>query len=293
MINRQVDQAIEGVPGLREGGQSVARALHQAVLAGGPPTRRLADLLHGVWLGHPLHPVLTDIVVGAWVLGSLFDFLAARGGRNRRLERAADMLVELGTVAAVPTALTGLTDFSAAPRGAMAPAAAHGLLNSAALVSYVGSIAARRAGNRGLGVFFSGLGLAIATLSAYLGGHLVFAKRVGTNHSQPGQQPEKWTPVMAEEALKEGEPRCVEVEGTAVLLYRQANKVYAIGAICGHAGGPLHEGKFDGLTVQCPWHDSVYDLRDGTVIHGPSTYQVPPFEAQIRQGQIRLRRAAP
>jgi nitrite reductase/ring-hydroxylating ferredoxin subunit/uncharacterized membrane protein len=290
MMNREVDRLLAGMPALKEGGLRFARAIHQAILDGGLPLRRLADLLHGTWLGHPLHPVLTDVVIGSWVMGSFLDLLAS-GGKSRRLEQAADRLIEAGVVTAVPTALAGLTDYSAAPRGAMASGAAHGLLNVSALLMYLLSIGARRGGRRSQGLLFSALGLAIASLSAYLGGHLVFAQRVGTNHNEGAKGPDKWTPVLDAAELAEGQPRCVEVEGTPVMLYRQKNRVYAIGAVCAHAGGPLHEGKIDGLTVQCPWHDSVYDLRDGSVVHGPSTYQVPHFQAQIRDGQVRLRLA--
>jgi nitrite reductase/ring-hydroxylating ferredoxin subunit len=74
-----------------------------------------------------------------------------------------------------------------------------------------------------------------------------------------------------------------------VLLYRYGGTVYAISAVCSHAGGPLEEGQFDGFCVQCPWHDSVYDLRDGSVVHGPATFNQPAYRARIYNGQIEIR----
>ena len=72
-------------------------------LAEGP----FGDLLKGKWLGHPLHPVLTDIPIGFWTSGMVLDFLAPKAGR-----KAAQRLIGLGTLSAIPAALAGLTDAS-------------------------------------------------------------------------------------------------------------------------------------------------------------------------------------
>lgn len=63
----------------------------------------------------------------------------------------------------------------------------------------------------------------------------------------------------------------------------------AIDAVCSHAGGPLDEGSFEGCFVQCPWHDSVFDLRDGRVKHGPATIPQPGFAVRERNGQLEVR----
>ena len=84
-------------------------------------------------------------------------------------------------------------------------------------------------------------------------------------------------------------PRRVEVEGSPVLLYRYQGRVYAIGAACGHDGGALEEGTFEGYCVTCPLHQSVYDLRDGSVVHGPTTYAEPQYEVRVQQGTLEVR----
>jgi nitrite reductase/ring-hydroxylating ferredoxin subunit/uncharacterized membrane protein len=290
MINRQIESFFSRLPFLQKAGKQLATLVHQAVLDQGEEARDLADLLHGTWLGHPLHPVLTDIVVGAWSLGALFD-LAAAITRSPATEKTADSLTAVGTVAAVPTALSGLADYSTVPNPAADVGLAHALLNDAALTLYLVSLNKRRQGERTRGVLYSTAGLAVLTAGAYLGGHLVYKKKVGVDHSEPVSEPTSWTPVMNEQDLIHHEPTRVDVEGHPVLLYRHDGIVHAVGAVCPHAGAPLEEGQFDGTRVQCPWHDSVFDLTDGCVVHGPATFPVANYEGRIRDGRVEVRLA--
>ena len=92
--------------------------------------------------------------------------------------------------------------------------------------------------------------------------------------------------------LAEGRGKRVEVEGKHVLLCRENEQIFAIGAICSHAGGPLDQGKIRGGCVQCPWHDSVFDLRDGRIVHGPATQPQPSFETRVRDGRVEIRLAS-
>jgi nitrite reductase/ring-hydroxylating ferredoxin subunit len=101
---------------------------------------------------------------------------------------------------------------------------------------------------------------------------------------------EQWTGVLGEHELQEGRMRCVEADGTAVLLARTGGKLYALANSCSHRGGPLHEGEIQGLTVVCPWHESVFDLRDGALVHGPAAHPQPAWDARVRAGRIEVRR---
>ena len=76
-----------------------------------------------------------------------------------------------------------------------------------------------------------------------------------------------------------------------MLLYRDGQKIYGVGAVCPHAGAPLEEGRFNEGEVTCPWHDSVFELCDGHVIHGPATHPLPYYGVRINQGQIEIRAA--
>jgi nitrite reductase/ring-hydroxylating ferredoxin subunit/uncharacterized membrane protein len=287
LVTQQLEMVVEKVPAFEEGAKEVAKTLHAYILEGGEDTRRLADLLHGTWLGHPLHPILTDVTIGAWLFGTIFDALSILPFTGH-IRRAADTLLTLGTISAVPTALAGLTDYSGIKRSAAKYGALHAILNTLAFLSYYRSLRARSGGHRFGGLLFSLIGLGISTLSAYIGGDMVYRLNIGTNHAKKPAEPQVWTAVMPETELAEEQPVRIQVNGDPVLLYRKYGTVYAMGAVCSHAGGPLEQGTFYDFCVQCPWHDSVYDLRDGSPVHGPTTFRQPHYRARINNGQIEL-----
>jgi nitrite reductase/ring-hydroxylating ferredoxin subunit/uncharacterized membrane protein len=283
-----IEQALKQTPGLERMATRLAQALHNAVLDGGGPARTIADVLHGTWFGHPLHPALTDIPVGAWALAALFDLYAALGG-GRFAERTADTLIALGAAGAVPTALSGLADYSTIKEDAAAVGAAHAVLNSTALGLYLLSLWARKRGARGSGVLLAAVALGAVGLSAGLGGDLVYRHRIGVSHAPPADEPEEWTAVLPLDELAHGVPQRVDLHGTPVLIYHDAGAVSAISAVCTHAGGPLDEGTFADGCVECPWHQSVFDVRDGRVVHGPATMSQPRYDARIHNGQVEVR----
>jgi nitrite reductase/ring-hydroxylating ferredoxin subunit/uncharacterized membrane protein len=284
----EVEQMIRRIPGLEQAGKQLANSIHSAVLQGGDLTRALADALHGTWFGHPLHAALTDIPIGAWVLAAGFDAYAGMGG-GHHAERTADALIAIGVAAAVPTALAGIADYSAIDEDAVALGTAHALLNSVGLGLYLLSMWARAQDRRGLGVLLSTTALGMVGASAGLGGDMVYRRSVGVNHAPPATTPEDWTAVLPLNQIDEYEARRVEIDGTPVLVYRDIEAVYAIGAVCTHAGGPLEQGTIEGMCVECPWHQSVFDMRDGRVVHGPATLGQPSYQARIRDGKIEVR----
>ncbi|HLT47136.1 MAG TPA: Rieske 2Fe-2S domain-containing protein [Rubricoccaceae bacterium] len=292
-MSTALDRIPERVPGLAEAGLRLSRAVHDAVLAGGRPVRKAVDALHGTWLGHPLHPVLTDVTVGAWVLGVCYDAVALATG-DRFCRRAGDTLAAVGTASALPTAVTGLADYSTVPMPAAGMATLHAAVNTVGLTLYAASLAERRRGRHAAGAALAFAGVAAAGLGAYLGGHLVYRHKVGVDHRPEAPEGDGWKPALAEADLAERTPTRVEVEGYPVLLYRDGERVYAIGSVCAHAGGPLEEGEVEGCddgrcTVRCPWHDSVFDLRDGRIVHGPSAHPQLAFETRVRDGQVEVR----
>lgn len=286
-LTKYAERILNAIPGLQERGHELSKNLHDVILNGGTPLRTLADGLHGTWLGHPLHVVLTDIVIGAWGAGAVFDVAALSGG-NRHARWAGDALAGLGTAAAVPTALAGLADYSAIPKPAAGAATLHAALNDLNITLYMLSLRERRHGRHGRGVAISLGALALTGVAAWLGGHLVYSHKVGADHS-PDLDDAGWQPVLAERDLAERSPTRVTYADEPALLYREGDDLYALAAVCAHAGGPLDEGAIEDCTVRCPWHDSVFDLRDGAIVHGPSVHRQPSFETRVQDGQIELR----
>ncbi len=252
----------------------------------------LKDFLHGKWLGHALHPVLTDIPVGAWTTALALDAVGMMTGEEG-IADAADLAVGIGLLGAVGSAITGAADWSATYGRAKNVGVVHGLLNLAATGLYTASLISRRGKSRQSGIALSMLGYAVTSFSAYLGGHLVFGEQVGIDHTATADQdqPEKWTAVMSDVELKEGKPVRADADGIPVLLVRLDGKVHAISNTCTHLGGPLDEGKLEGENIRCPWHGSLFCVRDGAVVEGPATFDERRFDVRVRNGQIEVRRA--
>jgi nitrite reductase/ring-hydroxylating ferredoxin subunit/uncharacterized membrane protein len=288
MAHLDSERVLRKIPELEDQAYRISRSLHDEVLKGGRPLRETADLLHGTWLGHPLHAALTEFTIGAWLLGTICDWIAVATGRQA-MEQCADDLIDLGNAAAVPTALSGLADFTTIPQEAMATGATHGLLNACGFVCNLLSSAARKTGLRPLGVLLSTATAATLLASGWLGGEIVYRYRVGVNRTREPDGPDDWTAVLNENELPVDEPKRVEVDGAPVLLYRHGEEICAIGAVCGHAAGALEHGAFAGTHVTCPLHQSVYDLCDGSVVHGPSLYAEPAYDVRVHEGRIEVK----
>jgi nitrite reductase/ring-hydroxylating ferredoxin subunit/uncharacterized membrane protein len=268
-----------------EGLDSVARPLAKAV-AKLVPHGPVKDALSGTWLGHPLHPLLTDVAIGSWT--SAF-FLDVFGGEAT--EAAADSLVAAGVVSAVPTALAGLSDWSDLLGAERRVGLIHATANVLAVACYGLSWVARRRDDRSRGVALGLLGASIATVGGYLGGHLSYRQGVSVDRNAWQEGPEGWIDVGAESELVEGRAVAADAEGVRVCLVKQGSAVHAIADVCGHAGGPLHEGTLDDEgRITCPWHASTFRVQDGAVVHGPATAPQPDFEARVEDGRVSVRR---
>lgn len=262
--------------------------VQNAFKSAGPAGRELKNILHGTWLGHPLHPALTDVPLGAWTAALALDAMESISGR-RELGAGADAAIAVGLVGAAGAAVTGLTDWSETHGRARKVGLLHGLLNVGATALYTTSLVLRRKQKRSAGVGFAMLGFAVSSASAYLGGHLVFGEQIGVNHAAAQEMPKEFVPVLADAELREGEMKRADAGGVPVLLVRCEGEVCALAHTCSHLGGPLSEGKLEGDVVQCPWHGSRFNVRDGSVVDGPATFPQPRFETRVREGQIEVR----
>lgn len=256
----------------------------------GEPRRKIKDILNGTWLGHACHPALTDIPLGSWSGTLLLDILWL-AHKDQGIARSADTMLGLGWFGAVAAALTGTADWSDLDATDLRVGFFHGLLNGSAALTYLTSWVLRLTGKRHAGIAVSTVGYLTALFAAYLGGELVFAKGVGVNHTafEPGS--DAYIRVLNVKDLADGKLTRVDVAGIPAVLLKRGGTIYAIGATCTHQGGPLDEGALkEGEIVQCPWHGSCFDLRNGSVINGPAVYAQPTFAVRVREGSIELRR---
>jgi uncharacterized membrane protein len=127
------------------------------------------DALQGKWLGHPLHPMLTDIPIGCFTSALVLDLF---GGRRAR--PSADGLIALGIASAVPTAAAGLADWTDLGRRGRRVGIVHAAANATGLVLYAWSLSARLRGHRIRGLMLGVAGASAMTAGGYLGGHLAF-----------------------------------------------------------------------------------------------------------------------
>jgi nitrite reductase/ring-hydroxylating ferredoxin subunit len=210
--------------------------------------------------------------------------------RIRSFQKTGDYLTIVGLGSAVPSALTGLTDYTAIKQDSASYAMTHGLINSFAVYAYTRSLMSRLVGHRFRALWFATMGFGAVTISSWLGGEMVYGQRVGVNHAKV-EGAEDWQAVLAVDELPADTPTAVEVGENTVLLFRNEDGIHAIHNVCSHAGGPLNEGEIvDGNCIQCPWHQSVFDMRDGHVVHSPATVSQPRYEVREQNGQIEVRR---
>ncbi len=252
-----------------------------------PFVQKVRNFLHGTWLGHPIHPAITDVPVGAWTVAAVFDSYELATGDDT-LAAGADVAVGIGLLGAVGAAATGLTDWSDSYAKPRRVGALHAVINLTATALYLGSLWQRRNGHRRAGLASALGGYACTMAGAWLGGHLVYNERIGVNHA-PEALPDEFVPVMPEADLAENELQKAEAAGIPVVLLKRGGRIFVMAEKCSHLGGPMSEGKVVGDAIVCPWHDSKFALEDGRVIDGPAVYTQPCFEVRVRAGQIEVR----
>lgn len=271
-------------------GDAVQPAIIKAFKAGGKTGNSIKNFLHGTWLGHPLHPVITDVPIGAWTAATVLDGLELCG--EKKYTPGADAAIAVGLVGAVGAAVTGLTDWTGTTKERRKIGLMHGILNVGATALYLTSFLLRkRKASRGTAIGLSMLGYGVSAAAAYLGGHLVYSEQTGVDHTATAAvYPKDFIAVLKENELVENTMKCVQADEVRVLLVKKNGEIFAIAHTCSHLGGPLSEGDLlDNCRVRCPWHGSVFSLEDGSVVDGPATEPQPKFEVRVNNGQIEVR----
>ncbi len=158
-----------------------ATALDRPVQAIDPSIRSVfgtgarGSLLRGEWLGHAVHPLLTDVVLGSWTSATVLDLF---GGPDS--SAAAQRLVGTGLLAVGPTAWTGWAEWSSAGPREKRVGLVHAVTNAVAIGAYAASWIARRRGSHSTGARLALTGAVVSGVAAYLGGHLTEARHVAS-----------------------------------------------------------------------------------------------------------------
>ena len=276
-------EGIESLHALDAPAKAIGKQVRSAVSPGA-----LKDLLSGTWLGHAVHPPLTDVVIGSLTGATLLDLF---GGRDS--DAAARKLIGIGLLAYAPTAATGVNDWAdteIADERVRRVGLVHAATNATAATLYALSWRARRGGDRGRGTLLGLAGAGVLAVGGYLGGHMSYQRGVGINTTAFDPGPGDWMPALDGSQLPDGEMRRAIVGDTPVVLVRQDARVRALHDRCSHRGCSLGEmGTVKDGFIECGCHGSRFRLDDGTVLRGPATAAQPSLEVREAGSVIEVR----
>jgi nitrite reductase/ring-hydroxylating ferredoxin subunit len=244
------------------------------------PPGRVRDALYGVWLGHPLHPLLIQVPTGTWLSASFLDTWPGN-------ERASRRLVLAGLAAAVPAALAGAADWSEQHEQQMRVGLVHAAANVAAVALYAASVAAPARRAKALRL----AGLAAAGAGGFLGGHIAYRQSAGANEAEPVPHLVEpgWHDLMPLAELSEltdSKPVKRMLGDVPVAVVRDGAGAHVLAGRCSHLSGPLSDGDCHDGTLTCPWHGSTFRLADGAVARGPATAPQPVFRTRVSDGML-------
>jgi nitrite reductase/ring-hydroxylating ferredoxin subunit/uncharacterized membrane protein len=250
--------------------------------------RRIKDALHGVWLGHPLHPALAQFTLGSFVSAAALDLT---GGQSR----ASSRLIAIGAVMALPTVAAGWADYADAHEEQQRLGIVHAALNGAGFAGFLTVLALRARGAGGAARVVSVAAGALAGLAAAIGGDLGYRRALGANHAEqvPHVGPADWQSLGPLADLPDGEPVRRQAGDVHVVVVRDGNAVHVLSDTCPHLAAPMSDGELGDAgadaTLTCPWHGSVFRVADGSVVHGPATSPLPCFDTRVVDGTVQAK----
>ena len=255
------------------------------------PLGPIKDLLHGRWLGHPLHAAITDIPIGAFLVGVVLDLANQRA--------AADIALVVVAAFMLLAAVSGAADYVDTDGTARARATVHSMLMVGALVLVLVSLALRAGGplDRTIPVVLSVVAFGLINAGAYVGGDVVYQLgNMVTRHAFRGRGG-KWLALDTGDVDLATMPEATPLKARAgindLAVVRVGARLMAMHAVCAHAGGPLAEGRVVDGCLECPWHGSRFALENGHTRRGPAIYDQPSYEVRVAEsGGYEVRRNA-
>jgi len=288
MDSRQISERIARMAWIDRVAVPLQKTVGQAFRSSGETGRKVEAFLHGKFLGHPLHPVTVHLPIGAWILAAILD----PWGGSLAARAAADAAVGFGVFGALVASITGAADFY--PYGDASVrriGGLHAILNWVAIALYALSLVSRAEDARDLGRVLSYLGFFTVSASGYLGGLLVYEKRIGVNHAvlvEDETAPGQWTKVAKLSELPEGLPFRTSAGEIPLVLIRRGDRVDALANVCSHQGGPLSEGHVANGCIECPWHATRFSLETGEAVSGVGIFAQPKYPVRIENGDVQV-----
>jgi nitrite reductase/ring-hydroxylating ferredoxin subunit/uncharacterized membrane protein len=246
--------------------------------------KSLRSLLHGTWLGHPLHPLLTDVPIGGLTIALILDLLGIYDGAN--------WATLLGFAGLILAAIAGFVDLDETDGKARQYGGVHASLMLVAMAFYVVSLAVRwgfAPGEPYQSTVAAALGYLFVVMGAYIGGDLVFTLGNMVDRHAWRSGGAKWAALDVTE-IPEHQPTKAKAGAQTLVLVRVGETIQALHDTCAHAGCSLSDGKIVGDTIQCHCHGSRFKLADGSVVVGPATYDQPSYEVRRAEGKLEVRR---
>jgi nitrite reductase/ring-hydroxylating ferredoxin subunit/uncharacterized membrane protein len=244
----------------------------------------LRSLLHGTWLGHPLHPLLTDVPVGGLTIALILDLLGIYDGAN--------WATVLGFGGLIAAALAGFVDLDETDGKARQYGGVHASLMLVAMAFYVVSLVVRLGwapGTPELATVTAAIGYLFVVLGAYIGGDLAFTLGNMVDRHAWRSGGTKWAALDVTE-VPERQPTKAKAGAQTLVLVRVGETIQALHDTCAHAGCSLSDGTVVGDTIQCSCHGSRFKLADGSVVVGPAVYDQPSYEVRRAEGKLEVRR---
>ena len=239
----------------------------------------IKDLLHGKWLGHSIHAAITDAPIGALTLVIVFDILDLRA--------AADIALGFGILAMLAAAVAGAADYVDTDDDTRMVATVHATLMTTALVLYVVSLVMRLGppgADRTIAIVVSVVAYLVLVAGAWTGGEVVYALGNMVNrHAWRFGSKSDWMKLDVTD-VPEGTPVAAKAGQQSLVLVRQGDRIYALHALCAHAGGPLAQGRIVDGCIECPWHYSRFELANGRRKRGPTTFDQPSYDVRAAAG---------
>ncbi len=257
------------------------------------PFPALRDFLHGTWLGHPVHPMLTDIPIGAFVVAFVLDLVGPSPSPG------STWAIAIGFVSMLAAAVAGYADYLDLSGTSKRVGSIHSTTMLLAAALYFIALGTRLlwwgpadpGAVIALSVWTANAGLLLVLVGGYLGGELVFnlGSQVDRHAWRGGGT--KWQ-ALDLESVPEDKPTKAKAGAQTLIVVRRGEKIFALHDTCSHQGCSLSEGKLvdNGKRIECKCHGSRFELADGSVNRGPAVFPQPHYDVRRSEGKIEVKR---